>query len=185
MDTNRSLQKFLDFDIFDTEEEQADLFFSQYDEQKIVHALSKCLLSYHRCSNEDLEDAWRLGRKFGNLSNNFSIDIEIVKLAAKENGPVRRVLYAFLSGFYDQADSNIGAVIDLGRNIIILLGSEGVSKEIVYGAIEAFALGYLNNLKLFKNNPLIDKKAKEMLAVFKVTASEAPTDNPAYQLLVK
>ncbi|MEH2237244.1 hypothetical protein [Nostoc sp.] len=185
MNSNQKIKDFLHREIFDLHENQIDTFLNDYSHDAVIQCLLDTLKS-PSSFEYGFERSWKLGRILRSISNRYSVDTHLLSLLTTCTLAQKKSFINFLSGYWDNGNSNIEMVLKIIEDIesVIANPNELVwDREAIAFGLEAVTLGYLNNNELFHINKDFDNKLIKIFKVFKEYMSNFPSEYPAKQLL--
>jgi hypothetical protein len=164
---DKDIKDFFNQKIFDLDEDEVDAFFDRYSSEEVIQCLFE-KLKVIAISDEINELAWRLGRRFGDLSKNYDVDINSFSWLNISNMNEKIALVNFMSGYWDQSRADFDTLINLS-NIVsdAILNELDWSSDLISSGIDAVIIGYSNNKDLFKEN--LDAK-NDLKKIFKLFA---------------
>lgn len=164
---DKDIKDFFNQKIFDLDEDEVDAFFDRYSSEEVIQCLFE-KLKVIAISDEINELAWRLGRRFGDLSKNYDVDINSFSWLNISNMNEKIALVNFISGYWDQSRADFDTLINLS-NIVsdAILNELDWSSDLISSGIDAVIIGYSNNKDLFKEN--LDAK-NDLKKIFKLFA---------------
>jgi hypothetical protein len=164
---DKDIKDFFNQKIFDLDEDEVDAFFDRYSSEEVIQCLFE-KLKVIAISDEINELAWRLGRRFGDLSKNYEVDINSFSWLNISNMNEKIALVNFMSGYWDQSRADFDTLINLS-NIVsdAILNELDWSSDLISSGIDAVIIGYSNNKDLFKEN--LDAK-NDLKKIFKLFA---------------
>lgn len=181
MTTNEELKTFFNRRIFDLDENEVDAFFVNYDDSTIFEYLFNKLELI--TINGDSEQAWLLGRILGDMSKCNNADKKIYSMLNTKDTINKNVIFLFLSGYWDQADSDINVIVDLLNTIENIVDQKKIwSEKEINEAILAVAVGYVNNKKYIESK-ISDISFKEQFKKFEIYLSNLSPNSPALRLI--
>jgi hypothetical protein len=162
---DKDIKDFFNQKIFDLDEDEVDAFFDRYSSEEVIQCLFE-KLKVIAISDEINELAWRLGRRFGDLSKNYDVDINSFSWLNISNMNEKIALVNFISGYWDQSRADFDTLINLS-NIVsdAILNELDWSSDLISSGIDAVIIGYSNNKDLFKEN--LDAK-NDLKKIFKL-----------------
>jgi hypothetical protein len=180
---NEKLASFFDEDIFDLDENEVNVSLDKFDRQDVLQCLFSKLKSLAKIDYGD-EWAWRLGRKFGDISLKYSADEQAYLWINISNDSEKQVLINFLSGYWDQAEADIYAILKLSNITSQAILNKEWSQKLILAAIDAVAIGYVNNKKLFENNVGDKTSIEDNLEVYREYLSNIQANSQSIQQLL-
>jgi hypothetical protein len=181
--SDEALKNFFQRDIIGLFEDKVDSFLSHYSIEQVIQCLFDRLKSF-----EYGEDAWRLARVFADISKKYSVDTHIYSWLKTSTLNEKKILLNFLAGYYEGATPNFEIVMKISEKLVETIANLNEftwDGEAISLAIEAVALGYVNNKQFFKENQDLEDKLKPRLIFFKTYISKADPKSPGSELLSK
>ncbi len=178
-DTN--IKEFFQRQILDLDEDDVDIFLNNYSSEAVINCLFEKLKSLPQ---ESGEWAWKLGRVFGSISKKYCADANIYSSLNSSDLRNKKTLLNFLSGYWDNAEANLEIIMKIAKETVDLTEKHDNSQWDAWAitlAIEAVAVGYVNNKKSFE----VSEKSnlERILRIFKAYISAIYPESPACQLL--
>ncbi|MGL5944385.1 MAG: hypothetical protein ACRC2S_29240 [Waterburya sp.] len=183
MTINEELKIFFEQKIFDLDEDDVDTFLIKYSDSTIFKNLFD-KLKLVSVDNDD-EQAWLLGRIFGDMSKCKNADKNIYNLLNTKNTISKGVIFSCLSGYWDQADSDISVIVDLLNTIEREIIREKIwSEREIISSILSVAIGYANNKKYIESK-IPNNSFQEQFERFEIYLSNVCPNSPASKLIRK
>ncbi len=148
METQKKLiNNFLEQEIFDVCEEEAELFLGQFADELVASTLVGHLQTLAKLDTYYTEQSWKLGRCFGDLERRYPVEVGVYLLFQQGNSIEKSIAANFLEGFWDQMYADWEILFKLSQDILIDIRNFSSSSLSFCPstAINAFITGYANN----------------------------------------
>jgi len=147
-------------------EDEIDNFFDKFDPKDIIKCLCNELKSIATLEYGD-EQAWKLGRIFGDTSKKYSADIKAYSWFKTSNNLEKGALLNFISGYWDQTQADINTLILISQISSKAVSNKEWSEDLILAAIDAVGIGYANNKQIIHNHLENTNEIKETLQLFR------------------
>lgn len=135
------IKEFFKDKITDLDDDEVDKFLGDFSCEIVLQCLADKLKIIATSKYPD-EEAWRLGRTFGDVSKRYSADIEAYSWLGNYSFLEKNALLNFLSGYWDQTKPDLDTLIDLSNILKNAMVNKEWPQDLILVGIDAVTNGY-------------------------------------------
>jgi hypothetical protein len=135
------IKEFFKDKITDWDDDEVDKFLGDFSCEIVLQCLADKLKIIATTKYPD-EEAWRLGRTFGDVSKRYSADIEAYSWLGNYSFLEKNALLNFLSGYWDQTKPDLDTLIDLSNILKNAMVNKEWPQDLILVGIDAVTNGY-------------------------------------------
>jgi hypothetical protein len=135
------IKEFFKDKITDLDDGEVDKFLGDFSCEIVLQCLTDKLKIIATSKYPD-EEAWRLGRTFGDVSKRYSADIEAYSWLGNYSFLEKNALLNFLSGYWDQTKPDLDTLIDLSNILKNAMVNKEWPQDLILVGIDAVTNGY-------------------------------------------
>jgi hypothetical protein len=135
------IKEFFKDKITDLDDDEVDKFLGEFSCEIVLQCLSD-KLKFIATSKYPDEDAWRLGRTFGDVSKRYSADTEAYSWLKNYSFSEKNALLNFLSGYWDQTKPDLDILMDLSNILKNAIVNKEWPQDLIRIGIDAVTNGY-------------------------------------------